>query len=108
MLSKKKMDSNQEKAAKQEELLLVNQATQARMEAKMDSSQEKAEASIAKLEETMEETIKHQMQHFLLSVDESMQNLPGTTEIDPDPRMMPSAEEHHEILNRKAAVTPVR
>jgi hypothetical protein len=32
----------------------------------------------------------------------------GTTEFDPDPRMMPSAEERHEIPNREAAITPVR
>jgi hypothetical protein len=33
---------------------------------------------------------------------------PGETDIDPDPRMMPSTKEHHEIPNREAAVTPVR
>jgi hypothetical protein len=33
---------------------------------------------------------------------------PGTTEIDPDPRKMSSAEEHHEIPNKEAAVAPVR
>jgi ferredoxin-NADP reductase len=30
------------------------------------------------------------------------------TEIDPEPRMMPSTEEHHEIRNRETTVTPVR
>jgi hypothetical protein len=69
----------------------------------MDSNQEKI-ASIAKLEEKLDETIQHQMQHFLSYVNKSTQKLPGTMEIDPDPRMMPSAEAHHEIPNRESAV----
>jgi hypothetical protein len=53
----------------------------------MDSNQ----VRMAKFGEKMEETIEHQMQHFLLYVDESTQNLPEKKKTVPDPRMMPSA-----------------
>jgi hypothetical protein len=78
-----------------------------------DGLQEKAKASMAKFEGKMEETMEHQMKHFLSYVDQSMKNfhreLMETIETtEPDPRMMPSAEEHQDIPNREATVMPIR
>jgi hypothetical protein len=63
---------------------------------------------MAKLEEKMEETIEHQMKHFLLYVDGSTQNLPEAMKIEPDPEMMQSMEEHQAVPREEAAVTPVK
>jgi predicted nuclease with TOPRIM domain len=57
-----KMDSNQKKV----------EADSDELKAKLDSNRDR----MAKFEGKMEETIKHQMQHFLSYVDESMQNIP--------------------------------
>jgi hypothetical protein len=58
------------KAAKQEELL-------AEISARMDANMMK----MAAIRSELEETIKHQMQHFVSYVNESTQNLPEATKI---------------------------
>jgi hypothetical protein len=79
---------------------------------------QKAEARMAKFEEKMEAAMECQMKHLkaihermmakLYTNQESLMAHPGTKEIDPDPRKMPSAEEHHEIPNKEATVAPVK
>jgi hypothetical protein len=56
---------------------------------------------MAAIQSELEETIKHQMQHFLSYVYESTQNLPEATKIEQDPGMMQSAEEHQEVPREK-------
>jgi hypothetical protein len=70
--------------------------------------QEKVEASMEKLKEKMEETIKHQMQHFLSCVDKIMQNLPEATKTVPNTEMMQSTVEHQEFPMGEATVRPVK
>jgi hypothetical protein len=102
------MDSNQEKAAKQQELLLGNQAAQARMEAKMDanqekmgSNQEKEEARMVKFEEKMDNYQKKRMA-MLDAHHKSIEAYLGQTEaniekIVPDPEATHSVDEHQEV-----------
>jgi hypothetical protein len=84
------------KAAKQELL--------AEISARMDANMTKMAAIRSELEETM----KHEMQHFLSYVNESTQNLPEATKIEQDPGMMQSVEEHQDIPREEAASMPVR
>jgi hypothetical protein len=100
-------------------------SNQAKMDKKLKEInvyQEKAEANMAKLEEKMvakleaemaaiqakTKAIHERMMAKLNTHQERPMAHPGTTQIDPVRRMMPSAEEHHEIPNREAAVMPVR
>jgi hypothetical protein len=48
------------------------------------------------------------MKHFLLYVDESMQNLPEAKNTVLDPEMMQSVEEHQEVPTEEVTVTPVK
>jgi hypothetical protein len=52
---------------------------------------------MAKFEGKMEETMEHQLQHILSHINQSMQILPEVKKTVPDPRMMPSVEEHQDI-----------
>jgi hypothetical protein len=74
----------------------------------MNSYQEKAEASMAKLDEKMEEI----MEAFLTKIDAIRQKTTTYNEVtektEPDPDMMQSAEEHQDIPNEVAAFMPVR
>jgi hypothetical protein len=78
------------------ELLLANGAIQARMEAKTEAIQAETK------------TIHKRMMAKLNTHQERPMAHSRMTKIDPVRRMMPSAEEHHKIPNREAAVTPVR
>jgi hypothetical protein len=90
-------------------------AGQARFDEKMDSNQAEMNAKIdanimkmAAIRSELEETIKHQIQHFLSYVDESTQILPDAKKTVPDPRMMPSVEAHQDNPTEDVAVMPVR
>jgi hypothetical protein len=74
MLSKKKMDSNQAKGAKQEEML-------AEMNAKMDANMTKMAAIWSELEETMERRMM-----AMWNTDPEV-----TEKTEPNPGMMQSA-----------------
>jgi hypothetical protein len=109
---KAKMDSNQEKAAKHEKLLLTNQAAQSRMEAKMVSNQEKAEARMVKYEETMDDYCNKRMAMLDAHHKNIMASL-GQTEANTektvlDSEMMQPVEEHQGIPKGVVAVMPVR
>jgi hypothetical protein len=78
-------------------------ADQARMETKLDSNQ----GRMAKFERKMEETMEHQLQYTLSHINRSTQILPEVKTV-PDPRMMPSMEEHQDIPTEDIAVMPVR
>jgi hypothetical protein len=60
------------------------------MDAKMNSNQ----ASMTKFEGKIKETMEHQLQHILSHINQSRQILPEAKKTVPDPRMMPSVEEH--------------
>jgi hypothetical protein len=84
---------------------------------KTDSNQEKAEARMLKFEEKLlDDYRKKRMGMFdaqhksIMAHQEEMETRNGGEEMETEcnPRMMPSAEEHHKIPDREAAVTPVR
>jgi Skp family chaperone for outer membrane proteins len=73
-----KVDADHAKAAKQEVLAEMN-------------------AKMAAIRSELEETSEHQLQHILSHINHSTHNLPEGKKTVPDPRMLPSVEEHQDI-----------
>jgi hypothetical protein len=78
-----------------------------KMLAKLQASQDDMNDNASGMETKME-AIYERMMAKLNTYQERPMAHPGTTEIDPNPRMTPSAEEYYEIPNKEAAIMPVR
>jgi hypothetical protein len=92
------------------EMLAKLQASQNEMKAKFDAyykemmakleAEMKIEATLTKMDAMRDKT--------KAAVLEGTRTCGEETEIECDPRLMPSAEEHHRIPNGETAITPVR
>jgi uncharacterized protein YhaN len=109
-----KMDANQAKATKQEEMLAE---ISARMNADLKdlkedikSSQAEMRSAICAIWSELKETIQHEMKAVIPPIWSELDETTAcneATETEPDPRMMQSIEEHQENRKEDAAGTSV-
>jgi hypothetical protein len=109
-----KMDDNQAKAAKEEEMLAE---ISARMDTNINEMREEIKSGQAEMRSTtctfqseLKETIQRQMKAVIQPIRSELDETTacnGETETELDPRMMQSVEDYQEMPKGKAAVMPV-
>jgi uncharacterized protein YlxW (UPF0749 family) len=109
-----KVDANQAKATKQEEMLaeirtgMDTDLNEMREEIK--SNQAEMRSTICAFQSELKETIQHEIKAVIQPTRAELDETTacnGATGTEPDPGMMQSIEEHQEIPKGEAAVMPV-
>jgi hypothetical protein len=109
-----KMDTNQAKATKQEEILVEISArmdtNRNEMREGIKSSQAEMRSTVCAIRSELKETIQHGMKVIIQPTHPELYETTacnGATETEPDSGMMQSIERHQEIPKEAAAVMPV-
>jgi hypothetical protein len=109
-----KMDGNQAKAAKQEEILAQRSARMDKnlneMREEIKSGQAEIRSTICAFRSELKETIQHEMKAVIQPMRSELGKTTAcneATDFEPNPGMMQSIEEHQEIPKGEAAVMPV-